>query len=397
MTALAELIRDWRVYLLVLLVFGLAPGVILRIFLLAYPKRHPRRAELIGELYCVPLVERPIWVVQQVETALFEGPPSRWRDWRTARLARTGDSGRTTTRFLVRLGGAPSYRLAKTAHETARYAGLGWMILGSAVFSAFGMATLLSTISSLPMPVRLAMASTWGFFILGLDFVLVGFIDTPSAVVKAKCAQAGEAYERPARFATCGRVAIRILFAVIVGLAVGEGLVLSVFHKETSAVLTRTSELHLETSICLVDIRLSQFRPEVQPAANCAVLVPSEFGTANTATGNRSAGNSGASTSSVPAAALPERDSAQVLQDVALRSQLENALVSVRFGRGTYSLSARFDAVEQTVNPWMRWGLRLLFVFISVAPVLSKTTAGTSRTEMLFALEVANVLFGPVP
>ena len=61
-----------------LLVFGLAPGIVLRLLLLIYPRGHPRRSELLAELYAVPMVLRPFWVAQQLEVALFEGLPSRW-------------------------------------------------------------------------------------------------------------------------------------------------------------------------------------------------------------------------------------------------------------------------------------------------------------------------------
>lgn len=38
---------------------------------------HPRRQELLGELYAYPRIERPFWVTEQLETALFEGLPGR--------------------------------------------------------------------------------------------------------------------------------------------------------------------------------------------------------------------------------------------------------------------------------------------------------------------------------
>jgi hypothetical protein len=72
----AELIADiinWNWYLLTLLVHGLAPGLLLRVIVLAFEKGDPRRQELIAELYAVPFIKRPYWVAQQLETALSDG------------------------------------------------------------------------------------------------------------------------------------------------------------------------------------------------------------------------------------------------------------------------------------------------------------------------------------
>jgi transcriptional regulator with XRE-family HTH domain len=57
--------------------FGLFPGVALRLLVLLYPKNHPRRRELVAELYELNRMQRFEWVFQQLETALFEGLPSR--------------------------------------------------------------------------------------------------------------------------------------------------------------------------------------------------------------------------------------------------------------------------------------------------------------------------------
>ena len=48
-------------------------GFFLRLIVLAYPRSNARRAELVAELYVVPRVRRPLWVVEQLEIALFEG------------------------------------------------------------------------------------------------------------------------------------------------------------------------------------------------------------------------------------------------------------------------------------------------------------------------------------
>jgi hypothetical protein len=61
--------------------FGLMPGLMLRLIVLLYPKAHPRREELFGELYDPDMgrVERFEWVFQQFETALRQGPTLRKR------------------------------------------------------------------------------------------------------------------------------------------------------------------------------------------------------------------------------------------------------------------------------------------------------------------------------
>lgn len=68
-----ESLLSWPTFLLALVVFGFAPGAVLRMIVLAFHRDDPRREELIAELYIVPRVERPFWVMQQLEVALFEG------------------------------------------------------------------------------------------------------------------------------------------------------------------------------------------------------------------------------------------------------------------------------------------------------------------------------------
>lgn len=65
--------------LLIPLVFGLMPGVLLRVLVRLYPQGHPRREELLGELYSMGYWRRPIFVAEVVETALAEGLSQRWR------------------------------------------------------------------------------------------------------------------------------------------------------------------------------------------------------------------------------------------------------------------------------------------------------------------------------
>jgi hypothetical protein len=63
--------------LLAVLVFGFAPGALLRLIVLAYPNGDPRRAELVAEVYVVRIWERPFWVAQQLEVAISEGLVTR--------------------------------------------------------------------------------------------------------------------------------------------------------------------------------------------------------------------------------------------------------------------------------------------------------------------------------
>jgi len=70
---LMDAITSWKVLTLVLLVFGFAPRFVLRLILLAYRRSDPRRAELLAEINVVPRIERPVWVAEQLETALCEG------------------------------------------------------------------------------------------------------------------------------------------------------------------------------------------------------------------------------------------------------------------------------------------------------------------------------------
>jgi hypothetical protein len=60
-------------FLFALLVFGFAPGAVLRLIVRAFPRDDPRRRELLAELYVVPRMDRPFWVFEQIELALFEG------------------------------------------------------------------------------------------------------------------------------------------------------------------------------------------------------------------------------------------------------------------------------------------------------------------------------------
>jgi hypothetical protein len=73
MSGLIDAVISWPTFALILVVFGFAPGALLRLIVLAFPRDDPRRQELRAELYAVPRIERPFWVAEQLEVALFEG------------------------------------------------------------------------------------------------------------------------------------------------------------------------------------------------------------------------------------------------------------------------------------------------------------------------------------
>ncbi len=77
MPSLVLQIVSWPTLGIALLVFGFAPGAVLRLIVLAFPRDDPRRRELLGELYRVPWIERPFWVAGKLEVALFEGLRNR--------------------------------------------------------------------------------------------------------------------------------------------------------------------------------------------------------------------------------------------------------------------------------------------------------------------------------
>ena len=68
------------------LAFGFAPGAVLRIIVLAFERDDPRRSELVGELRAVPRWERPFWVSEMLEVALFEGLWERSCGGQTGRI-----------------------------------------------------------------------------------------------------------------------------------------------------------------------------------------------------------------------------------------------------------------------------------------------------------------------
>jgi hypothetical protein len=70
---LLNAIKSWETFFFILLVFGFAPGAVLRLIVLAFHRDDPRRREMLAELHRVPRWERPLWVCDQLVVALYEG------------------------------------------------------------------------------------------------------------------------------------------------------------------------------------------------------------------------------------------------------------------------------------------------------------------------------------
>ena len=79
MLELLDGLRAWQLLIVALAVYGFFPGVVLRFILLAFRRSDPRRAEMLAELRAVTRWERPFWVAEQAEVALFEGLLERIR------------------------------------------------------------------------------------------------------------------------------------------------------------------------------------------------------------------------------------------------------------------------------------------------------------------------------
>lgn len=69
---LLGIVLDWPAFLIVLAVWGFAPRAVLRIIVLAFADQD-RRNELMAEICVIPRWERPLWVCEQIETAICEG------------------------------------------------------------------------------------------------------------------------------------------------------------------------------------------------------------------------------------------------------------------------------------------------------------------------------------
>jgi hypothetical protein len=70
---LAISLQSWPLFVLALLVYGFAPGLLLRLIVRAFHPEDSRREELLAEIHAVPRLERPFWVFEQLEVAISEG------------------------------------------------------------------------------------------------------------------------------------------------------------------------------------------------------------------------------------------------------------------------------------------------------------------------------------
>jgi len=108
MESLILQVISWPMAGIALLVFGFAPGAVLRLIVLAFPPDDPRRRELLGELYAVRRIERPFWVIEQLEVGLFEGLRRRFARRKNHDRSVGSDPDSTTERVTVQgllLGG----------------------------------------------------------------------------------------------------------------------------------------------------------------------------------------------------------------------------------------------------------------------------------------------------
>lgn len=88
MTEILSFLASPRALAVALLLLLVAPGPLVRCLVRIYPRDDPRRSELLAELPAVPFSERPFWVLEQVETVLVDGLPSRVRRLRQRRSQR---------------------------------------------------------------------------------------------------------------------------------------------------------------------------------------------------------------------------------------------------------------------------------------------------------------------
>src|SRR5215207_7099556 len=88
MVELLDGLRAWQLLPVAVVIFGFAPALVLRVILLAFHPKNPRRRELLAELRAVPRWERPFWVAEQLEVALVEGLRDRIKRAKRAKSAK---------------------------------------------------------------------------------------------------------------------------------------------------------------------------------------------------------------------------------------------------------------------------------------------------------------------
>ncbi|MBI5089261.1 MAG: hypothetical protein HZB15_10515 [Actinobacteria bacterium] len=78
MSEVIDLVTDWRTLVIAIVGLGIIPGLLLRAILLPLPKGHALRRELLAELTAIKTIDRPLWVIGQIETVIQEAPAA-WR------------------------------------------------------------------------------------------------------------------------------------------------------------------------------------------------------------------------------------------------------------------------------------------------------------------------------
>jgi hypothetical protein len=100
-----DVVTDWRTLVVAIVGLGIIPGLLLRAILLPLPKGHPLRRELLAELKAIKTLDRPLWVIGQIETVVQEAPAA----WRGAIAGR-----RISTHWLLVLWIPAGIMIAKT-------------------------------------------------------------------------------------------------------------------------------------------------------------------------------------------------------------------------------------------------------------------------------------------
>lgn len=172
------------------------------------------------------------------------------------------------SRFLIRVSGGDPEVVDRYPHERPRYIGLGWTMLMTASLATTGMAVLLSQIWEAPLFVVLVLAAGWGLFVLGIDYLVVSFVDHQSIVAHATSVP-GERPPGRHGWSTAIRTIVRVVFAVIVGFAVGESLVIGVFASAANEYLDDRAAAAKKAELCVVTQTLANYRPEVVAEPDC--------------------------------------------------------------------------------------------------------------------------------
>ena len=132
----------WPTLGVALLVFGFAPGIVLRLIVLLYRRDNPRRQELLGEIYAVPRIERPFWVAEQLEVALFEGLRDRIKTRKVAK-SKAAQEATVSNRTTVPRNPMVAFLIAGVATASGIMSLIAGIMKASPT-SPYGMATIVA-------------------------------------------------------------------------------------------------------------------------------------------------------------------------------------------------------------------------------------------------------------